>query len=266
MNRLPLPLPPPQRPYRWICAGVAACAAFNAAIGAIPLKGEAAYFAKLGIYAGEYITLAIWCSLGSASHLFRLSTGALVGVVWITAGLLGLFIQFPDRFGQYSGDLRRMLTVAPLALTITMLPLYVLRSWRWGLQLSPPVSLWSSLTVWLMLAATSAAMIGCFVGVRQGGDNLIVTALVGKVLGAYALLVAPSLTLAFLGKQLQVRWVFAAFTLVSALGIALASRSAVPGPGAAPTYLYGPALLFSLSLIAPVLIAFLTWRLAGMRY
>jgi hypothetical protein len=45
-----------------MCAAIAACAAFNAALGAIHLKGEAAYFAKLGVYAGEYITLAIWCS------------------------------------------------------------------------------------------------------------------------------------------------------------------------------------------------------------
>lgn len=266
MSRLPLPLPPPQHPYRWICAAVAACAAFNAAIGAIPLKSEAAYFAKLGVYAGEYITVAIWCSWGSASHLFRLGTGALVGVVWMTASALGFFVQFPDRFGQYSGDRQKMLTLVPLALTITMLPLYVLRSWRWRLQLSPPVSLWSSLAVWLMLAAISAAMIGCFLGVRSGGDNLILTVLVGVVLGAYALLVAPSLTLAFLGKQFQVRWLFVAVTLVLVLGIALASRFAVPGPGAAPTYLYRPAFLFSLSLIAPVLIAFLIWRVAGMRY
>jgi hypothetical protein len=163
----------------------------------------------------------------------------------MTASALGFVIQFPDRFGQYSGDLQVMLTVVPLALTITMLPLYVLRSWRWRLQLSPPVSLWSSLTVWLMLAAISAAMIGCFLGVRSGGDNLILTARVRVVLGAYALLVAPSLTLAFLSKQFQVRWLFVAFTLVSVLGIALASRFPVPGAGAAPTYLYHPAFLLA---------------------
>lgn len=247
-------------------AAVAAGTLVHVLLGAWDAPSDTTSAVKWGMYAGGYMLLVIWCSWGTGSQSIRLIAGIVVGGLWMPASWIGFWIASPDRIGQYTHEMQQMLTVVPPAFMISMLPLCVMRWCGWRFCSSPSSAFGRSPLAWVTLAAVAVGMLACFSADRWAADDLVLSCVVGLLLGAVVAIVAPFLALALLGPHLKVQWMLIALILVSVPGVIFASHFAIPGPGANAVYAYGPALVASIASMVPVTLAFWIWRLAGLRY
>ena len=245
----------------WIC--IVVCAVANCVLAALH-PTSFLYEVRYATYASECLILAIWGAWGLGSHVSRLNAVAWVGILWMASTWVEYAISRPRDLITYHPWLE-MLTVAPLAFAITVAPLVIMRTWDWRFYHSAAfVRRCPSLQKWL-LAALAAATATAMLRARVIRDDLLTSVLVGGVLGPVALILAITLSLAFLARRVNLWWLLATTVLVPLPGLALASVFTLPGPGAGPVYYYVPAVLLSLMAMLPVVIAFVVWRIAGIR-
>jgi len=249
-------------PHHVLWAVIPVGVAFNIAFGAFAPR-FAPEFVKLGVYAGEFLALAIWGSWGPGPHATRFCAATVTGGVWMLASWTAWFV-FQMHDGVYGRELEQMLTLVPPAFAISTLPMWFMRvfGWRfhWPCSVLPTKS---PLFFRFLVAVLPAVWFRLSVGlIRQ--EDLFWFPIVGLMLGAIALFVAPCLSLALLGKELKLWWLVPGLVLAPAPGLVLASRFPVPSGGGS-AYLYDYAFVGCVTALVIMMLAFMFWRWIGIR-
>ena len=249
-------------PHQVLWAVLPVGVAFNIVFGAVAPQ-FAPEFVKLGVYAGEFLALAVWVSWGPGPHATRLCAATVTGVAWMLASWTAWFVlQMHD--GVYGRELEQMLTLVPPAFTLSTLPMWFMRmcGWRfhWMSSESPSTP---PLVLRLLAPILPIVWFRLSIDFLQH-DDLFWFPILGLLLGAVAILVAPCLSLAFLSKELRPWWVVPACILVSAPGLVLASQFPIPSGGGS-AYLYDSAVVASVTALVTMMVAFVFWRWIGVR-
>jgi len=247
-------------PHKVLWAALPMGAVVNIAVGALspPLN-----MLNWGVYSGEYLALAIWASWGPGPHASRFCATAVTGSVWILASWTAWF-AFRVHHGFLGLEPEHMLTIVPPAFAISGILMWAMRMWRWRFHwprvASPPTS---PLAFRFLASVLPALWFRLSVDRFQQGD-LFWSAVLGVLLGTLALVVAPWLSVALLGKQLRPLWLLPALVLAPAPGLVLASQFPIPSGGGS-AHLYGTAVVESVTALGMTILAFLFWRWIGIR-
>jgi len=235
-------------------------AIFNVALGALAPPFD---LLNWGVYAGEYLALAIWASWGPGPHASRLCATAVTGSVWMLTSWSAWF-AFRVHHGLLGLELEHMLTVVPPAFAISTSLMWALRLWGWRFHWPRVLSLPASpLAIRFLACVLPAVWFRVSIGLFQQGD-LFWSAVLGVLLGTFALVVAPWLAVAFLGKKLRPWWLLPASVLSPAPGLMLAAQFPIPSGGGS-THLYSTAVVASVTALVITILAFLFWRRIGIR-
>jgi hypothetical protein len=258
----------PNAASRWVpwSAALAAVAIVNMALGSLAYTSDLVWSLKWGLYAGEYLLLAIWGSWGIGGHLRRITTIAWIGIIWMLASWIGFGIANPQHVFSYTHEMQQMFTVVPLAFAISTFPLWIMRIGNWRFHGTPVLAHHASSLDGSAIAVFAVVTFFCFHADRYVSDDLFLSAIIGPLLGAVALGLAPLLSLAFLGNRVNVCWSLPALILATVPGLAFASVFAMPGPGAAVNYFYFESVVVSCCAFFAATVAFFFWRSMGIRH
>jgi hypothetical protein len=264
----------PSRPVAIQVPAMALVAIANFLVAAVVqpvFHGDAFWSVNWGIYAGEYLVVAIWVAWGRGSFFWRVGNGLLFGGAWGLCSWLGFIAdQGRDAF-VWRQEMLQSLYVPPIALAITTFPLAlfrIFRNWQFLLpKTGPKRSQQITLKqIWLGISVLSIGII-CLTWLphRRMMDDVLVAAVVGVTTGLLALGICPLIVTGLLQTRLRLPLLLIPGFLAVLIPWGVAQMFPMPGPGAATVYPVLIAILLGITALAFLVAAVLVWRAAGYR-